>query len=265
MANVLTIDNYDLAESRAIVASFGTDRFGYVVTPNVDHVIRHFHEEQFRQIYSQAAYVLLDSRFLAHIFGIFKFQRLRVSSGSDLTAEVFHRVLKARDAAVLVGGNARQAEELRRQFGLTNLTHVEPPMNFIGDPAAVEACLSAIEAVSPFRFCFLAVGSPRQEILAHLLKERGIARGLALCIGASINFMTGVEKRAPRWIQKLGCEWLYRLLQNPRKMARRYLIRGPRIFTLLPLIELRLRRPVPVPVESHNTGAAAAIAISSRN
>jgi exopolysaccharide biosynthesis WecB/TagA/CpsF family protein len=65
---------------------------------------------------------------------------------------------------------------------------------------------------------------------------------LALCIGASINFLTGAEKRAPRWMQRLGVEWLYRLLRNPRRLAWRYLLRGPRIFTLLPRFEVELRR-----------------------
>ena len=78
------------------------------------------------------------------------------------------------------------------------------------------------------------------------LKDRGIADGLALCVGASINFMTGIEKRAPPWMQKLGFEWLFRLLQNPRRMAKRYLLHGPRIFLLLPRIELKLRGPTTV-------------------
>jgi UDP-N-acetyl-D-mannosaminuronic acid transferase (WecB/TagA/CpsF family) len=121
-------------------------------------------------------------------------------------------------------------------------------MNFIRDEAAVESCLQAIEACSPFRFCLLAVGTPQQELIALKLKERGIARGLTLCVGASINFITGVEKRAPRWMQKSGFEWLFRLIRSPKRLANRYLVRGPRIFLLLPRVELRLRRPVTVPV-----------------
>jgi hypothetical protein len=58
-----------------------------------------------------------------------------------------------------------------------------------------------------------------------------------------------VEKRAPPWIRKSGFEWLFRLIQNPKRLARRYLVRGPRIFLLLPYIELRLRRPMTVPRE----------------
>jgi hypothetical protein len=70
-----------------------------------------------------------------------------------------------------------------------------------------------------------------------------VARGLALCVGASLNFITGTEKRAPAWVQKLTLEWLYRLLQNPRRMAGRYLVRGPRIFNYLRRAQFIQRNP----------------------
>jgi exopolysaccharide biosynthesis WecB/TagA/CpsF family protein len=172
-----------------------------------------------------------------------------VSPGSDLTAALLSSVARPGDSVVLVGATPHQAEQLRTRYGLASLRHIAPPMSFMDDPEAVETCLLEIEAASPFRFCFLAVGSPQQEILAHELKKRGIARGLALCVGGSINFLTGVEKRAPRWSRLMGLEWLFRLLRDPRRLAKRYLLRGPRIFFLLPRLELRARRPVPVPVK----------------
>jgi exopolysaccharide biosynthesis WecB/TagA/CpsF family protein len=260
MANVLDIDDYELGEARAIVTAFGSDRFGYVVTPNVDHVIRHYQDPEFRALYAQAAYVFLDSHFLAHIVGLLKRRRHRVSPGSDLTAAVMSSVLKPSDVAVMVGGTAQQAQELRARYGLKALHHINPPMNFIRDEVAVESCLRAIEARSPFRFCFLAIGSPQQEIIAKKLKERGVARGLALCVGASIDFITGAEKRAPPWMRKSGFEWLFRLMQNPKRLAKRYLLRGPRIFFLLPHIELRLRRTAAVPREVQNVPSAPPIA-----
>jgi exopolysaccharide biosynthesis WecB/TagA/CpsF family protein len=249
MANTLDIDDYNLEEALKVVANFGTDRYGYVVTPNVDHVIRHTRDAKFRALYSQANYVLLDSRFLAHTVGFIKRQVLRVCLGSDLTTAVLSSVIKPQDVVVLVGGTPKQAAQLRERFGLKALQHIDPPMGFIRDPAAVETCLSQIEAVGPFRFCFLAVGSPQQEIIAQKLKERGRARGLALCVGAAIDFLTGIERRAPLWMQRAGLEWLHRLTQNPRRMWKRYLLNGPMIFLLLWSIELRVRRtPVSAPL-----------------
>src|SRR6266403_1042716 len=113
MNNVLTIDDYELREARAIVTAFGTERFGYVVTPNVDHLIRHYHEPEFRALYAQATYVFLDSHFLAHVIGLLRRRRHRVCPGSDLTAAVLSTVIKPDEVAVLVGGSAEQAQELR--------------------------------------------------------------------------------------------------------------------------------------------------------
>jgi exopolysaccharide biosynthesis WecB/TagA/CpsF family protein len=125
---------------------------------------------------------------------------------------------------------------------LQDLQHYSPPMGFIRDRNAVEQTLEFVEAHSPFRFCFIGVGSPQQELLARELKQRDRARGLALCIGASINFLTGAERRAPRWMQVTNLEWLYRLLQDPGRLAKRYLVRGPRIFRLLPRLRVQLQR-----------------------
>jgi hypothetical protein len=130
---------------------------------------------------------------------------------------------------------------------LKQLAHFNPPMGFTRDPQAMEACLRFVEAHSPFRYCLLAVGAPQQEVMAQHLKTRGIARGLALCVGASINFLTGDEQRAPRWMQRIGMEWLFRLLQAPGRMAQRYLVQGPRLFGLLRRTDIVLRAAAEAP------------------
>jgi exopolysaccharide biosynthesis WecB/TagA/CpsF family protein len=175
--------------------------------------------------------------------------RVRVCPGSDLTAELFARVIGRDDRIVLIGGPDEQARALARQYGLNSLRHYNPPMGFIHDPREVERCVEFIEAAGPFRFCFLALGSPQQEVVAQRLKARGSAKGMALCIGASINFLTGVERRAPSWMQRVGMEWLYRLCQDPGRLARRYLIRGPRVFSILPTTDI-LVRPRATPMDA---------------
>jgi exopolysaccharide biosynthesis WecB/TagA/CpsF family protein len=236
------IDDFDLEAFLAVADRFGNERFGFVVTPNVDHLIRYYEDPEFRGHYRAADYVLMDSRFVARLIRRTKGVNLPICTGSDLTAELFWRVVTRDDRIVLIGGSAAQAEELAIKYALSDLRHYDPPMGFIGDAQAVETCLRFIESASPFRFCFLAVGSPQQEALAHALRDRGRARGLALCVGASINFLTGVQKRAPRWVQQLALEWLYRLLQEPRRLARRYLIRGLRIFVQLRRADVVLRK-----------------------
>jgi exopolysaccharide biosynthesis WecB/TagA/CpsF family protein len=237
----LSFDDYDLPGFTPLAAGYGTDRFGYVVTPNVDHLIRYYDDASFRALYAAADYVLLDSRVLANLLRLTRGLRARVCTGSDLTAALFSKVIVPADRVVLIGASAAQANRLAADYQLRDLRHYNPPMGFIGDPAAVARCLQFIEDASPFRFCLLAVGCPQQEIIAKLVRDRGTARGLALCVGASINFLTGMERRAPRWMQRTGLEWLYRLASEPSRMAYRYLIRGPRVFLVLCRMHITLR------------------------
>ena len=236
------IDDFDLAGFVRVAETFGSDRYAFVVTPNVDHLIRYFDDPSFREHYAAASYVLMDSRFASRLVRLVKGLRLPVCPGSDLTAKLFQDSVSATDRIVLIGGSEEQARTIAQMFALQDLNHYNPPMGFIRDPGAVEECLSFIEAHSPFRYCFIAVGSPQQEAVAHALLTRGRARGLALCVGASLNFITGSERRAPHWMQQASIEWLYRLLQDPRRLAKRYLIRGPRFFAQLGRSEFVLRR-----------------------
>jgi exopolysaccharide biosynthesis WecB/TagA/CpsF family protein len=237
----LILDDYDVGEFVTLLANRQPSSFEAVVTPNVDHLIRYCDEPDFRELYADARFRLLDSRLLARVLSLTRGLRPRVCPGSDLTAELFS-IIAPEDRIVLVGSTAQMADRLAQTYGLRNLHWYSPPMGFIRDAAATEKTLEFVEAHSPFRFCFLAVGCPQQEWLASELKHRGRARGVALCIGASINFLTGAERRAPRWMQYLALEWLYRLIQSPRRLGRRYLLRGPRIFGLLPRIDFELRR-----------------------
>ena len=234
-------DDYNLEQFLSVATSFGQERYGYVVTPNADHLIRLYDDAYFRQMYAEAAYILMDSRFISYFLRCIRGLRVGVCPGSDLTAHLFEQVIQPDDQIVLIGGSSEQAQWLVEQFGLQRLAHHNPPMGFIKRPDEVEECLQFAERHSPFRFCFIAVGSPQQEIVANRLLRSDVARGLGLCVGASLDFLTGVEKRAPTVMQRLGLEWLFRLAQNPSRMAKRYLWRGPRIFFLLPRAEIVMR------------------------
>jgi exopolysaccharide biosynthesis WecB/TagA/CpsF family protein len=91
----------------------------------------------------------------------------------------------------------------------------------------------------------IAVGDPQGVIVAHYLGERDRARGLTINVGASIDFITGKQKRAPTWMQRIGLEWLYRLMRDPRRMAWRYLVRGPKFFIYLVTNQVVLRAARP--------------------
>jgi len=206
--------------------------FAYVVTPNADHLIRLARQPELAPLYAAAGLTLLDSRVVARLARLLGLAVPAVVPGSDLTAALFDKVIRPEEELALLGGSPATAAALRARYGLTRLAHHDPPMGFDRDPAALERAITFLEA-NPARFTFLAVGSPRQEVVAEALRRRGRAIGIGLCIGASLLFLTGAERRAPLPVQRAGLEWAWRLAQDPRRLARRYLLEDPAILRLL--------------------------------
>jgi len=230
----LTFDPRPMA---AIVEALCVDHGGdcvTVVTPNVDHIVRLHRAEGAAAAVLWAAYrdaslCLCDSRIVARLAKL-RGVVLPVVPGSDLTARLFERLLPG-DRIAVIGGDAATVGELAAlKPGLDIVQHI-PPMGLARNAAALDAAADFAVAARA-RFVFLAVGSPQQELLAQRIRAQPAARGVVLCIGASIEFLTGRIARAPHWMQRGGIEWLHRLLSNPRRLWRRYLVEGPRIFAL---------------------------------
>lgn len=204
----------------------------YVVTPNVDHVVRFAGEsDELRRAYADSALCLCDSRVLARL-ARFCDLTLPVVPGSDLVAALFARILRAGDRVCLIGGSASDADALRALHPALDIVQHCPPMGLRTDPVARAAAVE-FAAAAAARITLLAVGSPQQELLAHALSRIAGARGTALCIGASVDFLVGTQVRAPRAVRSLGLEWAWRLATNPRRLARRYLIEGPAVFPMV--------------------------------
>lgn len=216
---------------RAIAARRPNAHFAYVVTPNVDHLVRiQYFRSDLWPAYRHAWLTLCDSRILARM-AAWTGVSLKVLPGSDLTAAILHHVVRSHDRVAIIGGNGAMVERLSQTYGLSNVHHYNPPMGFIDNPEEVERAVDFVTAANP-RYTFIAVGSPQQEILAYRLEKLSLATGIGFCIGASLEFLTGVQTRAPRIFQLLSIEWLFRLLSNPRRFWKRYLIDGPLVFLL---------------------------------
>ena len=238
----LDFDDRDLASATAALAARPADApFAYLVTPNADHLVRlHREPTRYGPLYGGADWRLLDSRVVARIAGLLGLSAPPVVPGSDLTARLFAEVIRPDDRIALLGGTKATAKAVQARFRLRHLAHHAPPMGFDRDERAFGEAVDFVERAGA-RFTFLAVGSPRQELVARALGARGIARGTALCVGASLLFLSGEERRAPGLVQRAGCEWAWRLVQDPRRMARRYLLEDPAIFRLLWRERLALR------------------------
>lgn len=215
--------------------------FAYVVTPNADHLVRLARTPSLAPLYAAAGLVTLDSRVVAKLGRAMGLSVPPVVTGSDLTAALFAAVIRPGDRIAFIGGRAEAVAMLAARHGLADVIHHDPPMGFEHDPAAFQAAAAAVRGARA-RFTFLAVGSPRQEKLAHAVAAAGDASGIGLCVGAALDFLTGAQARAPLWMQRSGLEWLHRLATNPGRLAKRYLVDDLPIVAMLAREALARRR-----------------------
>lgn len=222
---------------RDLRARADRSEFCYVVTPNIDHVVKLSKLDATdlgpaaRDAYAAADLRLCDSRLLAKLALLSRI-RLDVLAGSDLTRLLFtQQVVRPGDRIAVIGGEPAQVAWLRAHFPQVEFLAHFPPMGVLRSASAQDEIIAFVEQAKA-NFIFFSIGAPQSELLACKLKQRGQATGVALCVGASIEFLTGAKRRAPLWIQQLSLEWLFRLASEPRRLWRRYVVDGPRILAI---------------------------------
>jgi N-acetylglucosaminyldiphosphoundecaprenol N-acetyl-beta-D-mannosaminyltransferase len=234
------VDFHALHWSEAVAAITGAAARGQrlsIVTPNVDHIVRMDRlgddplGQRYRAAIRDADLCLCDSRIvsrLARLRGV----NLPVVPGSDMTATLFREHIHAGDQIAIVGGDEETVTLLQTTHPDVEFIQHIPPMGMLKNEAAMDAAARFI-IDTPAKYTFVAVGSPQGEILVQRARALGANTGVILSIGASIDFVTGRLTRAPRWMQKLGIEWAHRLFSEPKRLWRRYLVDGPRIFAIV--------------------------------
>ncbi len=219
-----------------VIAGAAGGTYSYVVTPNVDHVVQ-LHQSRsdsrvasFAEAYTAAGLVLCDSRILqrlARLSGL----ALPVVPGSDLTRAMIEDPRMSGRTIAIIGGSSTLVPALERLVTGIVFTQLRPPMNVLANDAAM-ADIERFVANQRADVVLFAMGAPQSEIAAHRCLRSGRARGIGLCVGASLEFIIGEKRRAPRWMQRIGLEWAFRLGSEPRRLWRRYLVEGPRIFAI---------------------------------
>jgi exopolysaccharide biosynthesis WecB/TagA/CpsF family protein len=227
----LAFDPLDLSDCLAALKARAAEApFAYVVTPNVDHMVRLEKEPALLPLYENAWLTVCDSKILAglsRLSGV----ALPAAPGASLVQMLFEHGLDPQDRLAVVGGTAELMQRLKQQTGRADLIWIDAPMGLRHKPEAM-ATVAAEIAATRARYVLLCIGSPQQELLADAVRLRGDGIGIGLCCGASLEFLTGMKDRAPNWMQASGLEWLHRLLSEPKRMWRRYLIDGPKIFAI---------------------------------
>lgn len=188
-----------------------------IFTLNMAHLHLLSGDHEFRETYCNATTITLDSNCLNRFF---LGGRMTVATGSDF---VRHLSSSGRLAgrSVLVIGNLSRDDAARLLPG-SSVEVVRPPWGFIRDPLAVEALAEVCLRSDP-DILFVAVGAPQSEKLALRLRRAGLSKASILCCGASFDFLLKTQSRSPDILQALGLEWLWRLVHDPRRLARRYL------------------------------------------
>ncbi len=228
------IDFYDRSKAELIdhIIAASQCAFSYIVTPNVNHVVRLEDDSELRRAYADASHRICDSQVLKGLMRLLRNPVPEVIPGSTLTAELMGIAEAKAWRVTVIGSDTSEIRTMRQRYPNVTFVHHNPPMGFFDNPQDVQACLDFVIG-HPGELVVLAVGCPRQELLGQLIRADGRAQGVGLCVGASINFLSGKVRRAPRWMQRMSLEWLHRMCTEPRRLAKRYANDAVRMIPIL--------------------------------
>ncbi|MFM2314350.1 MAG: hypothetical protein RLZZ04_3626 [Cyanobacteriota bacterium] len=211
---------------------------GVVFTPNVDHLMKLQKDREFYQVYQDADYRVCDSQLIMYA-SRFLGQPIREKvSGSDLFPAFYQRYSTDESVKIfLLGGEAGVAATARQRINFKVGRNMvvdcySPPWGFENDP---EECARIINLVNSSGANVLAVGvgAPKQEKWIIQYRSSLTAIKTFFAIGATIDFEAGNLKRAPGWMSSAGLEWLYRLVSEPGRLWKRYLVEDLGFFALI--------------------------------
>jgi len=209
---------------------------GYVVTPNVDFICRYSRDENFRRAYDGSFLRVADGVPLIWSSRWLGTPLREKISGSDLVYSLTAHAAAQGHSIYFFGAAPGVADEAARRLKerypkLRIAGAYSPPLGFENDSAATDEAIRRVQAANP-DICYVALGCPKQEYwmqrTSHLSRVP-----VSLGLGGSLDFAAGIVKRAPRVFQRAGLEWAWRLLNDPRRLAKRYLVDDSLFFILL--------------------------------
>jgi len=230
----VSIDNLSITELFEKLDGEG----GIVFTPNVDHLIKLQDDRDFYEAYNKSSYRVCDSQILMYASQFLGTPLKEKISGSDLFPAfyMYHKDNEKIKIFLLGGaeGIARKAQEkINQKVGREIVVEAYSPS--FGFENNEEECEKIIDAINKSGATVLAIGagSPKQEKWLVKYKSKLTHVKIFLGIGATIDFEAGCKARAPKWMSEVGIEWAYRLLSEPRRLWKRYLIEDLPFFRLI--------------------------------
>lgn len=230
------IDNVTLEEALIYIEDCIKQRkIGQVITPNVDQIVRIEWDKNFAKICNESELLLVDGHPLLWIAKWYGTPFKQKICGSDLVPILCEMAAEKGYSVFFLGaapGVAQKAADKMKEMykGLNVAGIYSPPLNFEKDPAEI-AKMNDMLLRSKADMLFVGMGVPKQDIFIYENMHK-YQIPMSFSIGGTIDFIAGEQKRAPKWISRIGFEWMYRLLKNPKRLAKRYLVDDRKIISL---------------------------------
>ncbi len=215
---------------RHITAAMESDTFMRIATVNPDFVLHAWRSDAFAQNLAAAQLRIADGvgiSLIAHLHGV----RLPRYPGADLV----------RDVLALAQSQGWHVHVLCRADGLSHWADVEhaakktyPELDITGEDVVRGGCAVSVPLESPTVY-LINFGVPWQEEYAEALRAHG-AHGVVIGVGGALDFLTGAVLRAPHWMRRLGLEWVYRTLMQPKRIGK-----ASRSVIVFPIVALACR------------------------
>ena len=226
----------DVFRASDFVGQLATNARGAYVTVTGAHgIVESVRNEQVREAHQQASMVVPDGMPLVWMGRMLGFNSIGRVYGPDLMSCIFSRKELRQLRHFFYGSTpdvvSKLTAALISRFGEFNFVGAySPPIRPLGF-GEDESILSRIRELKP-HFVWVGLSTPKQELWLHMHMQK-IGSGVGIGVGAAFDLLSGVTPQAPRWIQRSGFEWLFRLAMEPRRLFKRYLFVVPQFLYLM--------------------------------
>lgn len=233
----INIDNVSMVQTLEVIEQFVVaQKPCYITNPNVDIVIKYNSDPEFKRYYDEGALCVADGvpiLWAARFLGTPLKEKI---SGSDLVPKVCALANLRGFKLFFLGGRPGAADAAKAKL-LETLKDIKvvgtyaPPFGFEKDEAELQKINRMIKEAKP-DILFVGLGAPKQERwIKRYHQELGVP--VSMGVGVTFEFIAGIVKRAPKWMQSVGLEWFWRLCMEPGRLWKRYLIDDMQFFGII--------------------------------
>lgn len=230
------VDNLTFEEAKACVDQLiNQEGYHYVVTPNSDNIIKMQDDPELKTISENADLILTDGQIVVNISKRTKYPIKERVCMTDFVWDVFDLATEKNYSVFLLGGKEDVLKEatnkIKEKYPLLRILDTySPPLGFEKDAEELKYVNKRIRD-SKANILIVFLGCPKQEKFIAANRDQ-YQVPISFTMGGCVDFIAGNVKRAPKWMQRVGLEWFFRFIQEPRRLFKRYFVDDIRIFKL---------------------------------